>query len=139
MSIEAGVVVSDGGSPIFWHVPYDRSGGALPDSRTLWDVLWENRGIVRGFAHSHPGSGEPYPSSTDTSTFKAIEAALGRRLDWWIVSSDSIVLYRWAEDVGEYKWVERGWASTAVHRRASEPCWAEELRERSNYSEQARG
>lgn len=96
MTIEAGVLVGKNNEPIFWHLPFNRTGGALPDSRKLWDVLWENRQDLLGFAHSHPGSGVPGPSYTDVTTFSAIELALGRRLDWWITSSDHIVVVRFS-------------------------------------------
>lgn len=95
MSIETGVVVNLQGEPIFWHLPDNRSTGYLPDSRTLWDVLWENRNDLLGFAHSHPGKGYPYPSHEDLTTFAAVEAALGRRLSWWIMSESLIVLFKW--------------------------------------------
>lgn len=89
--MEAGVVIA-GGKPVFWHLPKGRTAGSLPDSRDLWDVLWEHREALDGFAHSHPGSGRPGPSHTDVTTFKAVELALGRKLQWWITSQDSLVL-----------------------------------------------
>lgn len=94
--METGVVVSIHHEPIFWHQPNGRSSGSLPDSRTLWDVLWQaNRdGWLSGFAHTHPGGGLPGPSQEDISSFVAIENALGRPLNWWIVSSDMTVLVR---------------------------------------------
>lgn len=93
--MEAGVVLDLQGQPIYWHLPPGRSGGSLPDSRDLWDVLWENRDNLSGFAHSHPGFGVPGPSHTDVTTFAAVEAGLGARLDWWIITSDSIGLFKW--------------------------------------------
>ncbi len=117
---EAGVVIGWCGDPIFWHIPGNRQAGYLPDSRNLWNVLWENRDLIQGFAHSHPGSGVPSPSSEDLSTFKAVEKALGRRLVWWIVSSDSIIYYL----------TETG--------RTMQPCseapWVKALREVSSYA-----
>ena len=96
MSIETGVVVSLQGEPIHWHLPPGRSAGYLPDSRDLWDVLWENRTNLLGFAHSHPGRGDwPYPSHEDLTTFSAVEAGLGQRLLWWIMSESSVVVYSW--------------------------------------------
>lgn len=95
MSIEAGVLVDLDCNPIFWHLPKDRTGGSLPDSRELWDQIWNNRDRVLGFAHTHPGSGRPEPSYEDVTTFAAIEMALGKRLVWWIVSSDSYVDMCW--------------------------------------------
>lgn len=92
---EAGVVVTEAG-PVFWHLPPGRSSVVIPDTRTLWDVLWEHRDAERlGFAHSHPGSGIPAPSPTDLTTFAAIESGLGRRLDWWITTFQYISLFRW--------------------------------------------
>lgn len=93
--IEAGVLLDLEGQPLHWHLPPGRSGGTLPDSRDLWDVIWSNRLNIAGFAHSHPGSGVPGPSYTDITTFAAVEAGLGQRLDWWIISSDEVCLVRW--------------------------------------------
>ena len=98
MTIEAGVVLDPNNMPLHWHLPPGRSMGGLLDSRDLWEVIWENRDNISGIAHSHPGSGKPGPSHTDVTTFAAIEAALGRRLDWWIVSAGdgALVLLRHA-------------------------------------------
>jgi len=95
MSNEAGVLVGTDGLPIHWHVPYERTAVLLPDSRDLWDVMWEFRDSILGFAHSHPGQGIPSPSQTDLTTFAAIEAALGIRLHWWITSEDFIIDCVW--------------------------------------------
>ena len=92
---EAAVVVDKQGRPLHWHIPTNRTGVALPDSRPLWDVLWEHREALGGVAHSHPGSGIPGPSHEDVTTFEAVEKGLGRRLDWWISSSNHLVLVRW--------------------------------------------
>jgi proteasome lid subunit RPN8/RPN11 len=73
----------------------------LPDSRGLWDIFWENRDRLSGFAHSHPGAGVPWPSGTDLTTFRAVEAALGRRLQWWIVTLDQVAVFTFVE--GEYR------------------------------------
>jgi hypothetical protein len=91
---EAGVVVGHGNEPIYWHLPQDRSVAYLPDNRDLWDAIWTSfqDGNLLGFAHSHPGKGIPYPSTTDIDTFQNIEAALGRPLSWWIASEDHVVL-----------------------------------------------
>lgn len=92
MTIEAGVLVGSNHEPIHWHLPPGRNVVALPDSRPLWDVIWENRDRVIGFAHSHPGSGRPGPSWEDITTFSAVERALGKLLYWWIASSDELVV-----------------------------------------------
>jgi len=120
--MEAGAVIGTSGQVIFWHTPNDRHGGALPDSRQLWDVLWENRHTIQGFAHSHPGGGVPGPSYEDVTTFAAVEAALGRRLVWWITSSDCTSLVHWCgPDKLSYSGVQ-------LH---PEPSWIGKLRELS--------
>lgn len=93
--MEAGLVFTKWGVPIFWHVPPDRSMGALPDSRPLWDVLWENRHELGGVAHTHPWNGTPGPSSTDVTTFAAVEAGLGQRLYWPIVTFTAVGYFEW--------------------------------------------
>ena len=95
MSIKAGVLLNADGIPFHWHAPEGRSAGGLPHSRNLWNKIWEHRGNLSGFAHSHPGEGTPQPSYTDLTTFYAIEVALGVRLYWWIVSSDDVSLVLW--------------------------------------------
>lgn len=96
--MEAGVVIGLDGQPIYWHLPENRSVAYLPDSQKLWDVIWENRNNILGYAHSHPGGGTPGPSHEDITTFSAIELALGKRLKWWIISQDfssSVIRLRW--------------------------------------------
>lgn len=93
--MEAGVLIDLAGSPLYWHLPLGRTGVSLPDSKELWEVIWENRDRISGFAHSHPGAGPPWPSTEDLTTFSAVERALGRRLEWWIVSSDYLALLTW--------------------------------------------
>ena len=89
--IEAGAVVTEAGV-VHWHLPTGRTGGSLPDSRNLWDILMEHRkDVFLGFAHSHPGSGVPGPSWTDLTTFAAVELGLGRRLTWWITSATHMI------------------------------------------------
>lgn len=123
---EAGVVIGGDGEPIFWHSPAARSAVSLPDSRLLWDVLFENRERLSGFAHSHPGGGTPGPSYEDVTTFAAVEAGLGRRLLWWIASADEVVVLWW---VGP----ERLAYARATLEEA--PTWVAELRRLSNNEE----
>jgi len=94
--MEAAVVVGLDWEPLYWHVPPGRSSVALPDTRDLWDVIWENRRNLLGIAHSHPGSGVPGPSHEDITTFAAIESGLGRDLRWWITSRDRLIELRCA-------------------------------------------
>jgi hypothetical protein len=123
MSIETGVVIDLDGKPIFWHLPAGRTAISIPDTRLLWDVLWERRDEVAGFAHSHPGSGTPQPSETDVTTFFAIEQGLGRRLQWWITSADTLVsCMRYGGNAPRY--------SSIVMSR--EPAWVEMLRQFSD-------
>ena len=132
--IECGVVLDEHLDPIFWHLPEGRTAGSIPDTRILWDVLWDNRETLGGFAHSHPGSGPPAPSQTDLGTFVAVEQALGRRLKWWITSSDHLLECSWHE-TGLPPWgmhsyttrggVEHNYLGVVI---APEPPWANDLR-----------
>ena len=119
---ETGVVIDKGGNPIFWHLPNDRTAGNIPCTKTLWEVLWENHnlGILWGFAHSHPGGGKPGPSPMDLTTFIAIENALGRLLEWWIVNDDMLVRCHRMNDEPPYQY--------GVLPISDEPSWAVDLR-----------
>lgn len=88
--IEVALVFDKQGKPLYWHVPQGVSGGAIPDSQVLWAVLWEARDVLGGIAHSHPWDGQAYPSTTDTTTWAAIEAGLGTRLVWPIVTMNCV-------------------------------------------------
>lgn len=128
--MEAGAVIDMEGKAIHWHLPFDRTGGSLPDSHSLWEVLWENRKRVFGFAHSHPGGGHPGPSHTDVTTFAAIEAALGKRLNWWICSSDGLALFRWkGPEQLDYEEIVSSPGAPA----SDPPSWLDRLRELSDY------
>jgi hypothetical protein len=127
MSIEAGVLLAVNEEPIYWHLPPGRHGGALPDSGHLWKLIWDNRSRLWGFAHSHPGSGEPGPSYTDVTTFAAIEQALDKRLAWPIVTSDDWAIFRWmGGDRLDYSMGRRVDGSPT-------PEWVHKLRELSDY------
>lgn len=102
MSLETAAVIAEDGEVIHWHVPGDRTSVSLPDSQDLWDVIWEHRSRIGGIAHTHPGSGYPSPSNTDVTTFDAIESGLGRRLKWWILSSNNSVLLEWNQKFRRY-------------------------------------
>lgn len=92
MSIEVAVLVDKNHQPLFWLPGFS---GEVPDSSALWNCIWRNRDDILGVAHSHPGSGRPTASLIDVTTFSAIERGLGRRLTWWITSSDSWVQLQW--------------------------------------------
>ena len=124
MSIETGVLLAwPHWEVIHWHLPQGRSSGYLPDSRDLWDVIWENRAKVWGFAHSHPGSGITGPSYEDLTTFADVEAALGRRLYWPIITSDSEVFCKW-KGPARLDYVTFRYDSL----RKTNPAWLAELR-----------
>lgn len=89
MSMEAALVIGLHDEILYEHLPPGRNSAALPDSRDLWEVIWENRARLQGIAHSHPGRGECFPSKTDATTFDAVEAGLGKSLTWWICTREA--------------------------------------------------
>ena len=98
---EVALVFGKDGSPIHWLD--GASGVAIPDSRNLWDVIWENRALLAGVAHTHPWEGTTGPSGTDLTTFVAIEKGLGKRLIWPIVTMTHVVyIGTTEEDPGVY-------------------------------------
>lgn len=96
--IEAAFVFGKDGNVIHWHLPPGRSSGSIPDSRDLWEVLWENRHDLGGVAHTHPWIGEAWPSSTDVTTFSACEKALGKKLIWPVVTFSDLVAFQYGEN-----------------------------------------
>lgn len=128
MSIETGVLINKQGEPIHWHLPPGRNSGYLPDSRDLWDIIWENRDNLLGFAHSHPGAGETGPSWEDITTFSAVERGLGRRLVWWITSEDRLAVLHW-KGPGQHDY---SLGQIDPHLEARYP-WVVELRQLSEY------
>jgi proteasome lid subunit RPN8/RPN11 len=127
---EAGVVVGQNETVLAWHVPSGRSSGFLPDSADLWTTLWNDREHLVGFAHTHPGSGVPAPSSIDLTTFAAIEKGLGRRLEWWIASSDRLISVTMTGMMGSSRAAD-GTYAFSVCEVLKEPSWLAELRQRS--------
>lgn len=130
MSLEAGVLVKKDGSVLHWHLPFTRSSVYLPDSRELWDVIWEHRNDVLGFAHSHPGKGLPHPSMEDLTTFRGVDTALGRSLLWWITSEDRVVQFQ------KFDWQDRDLSDyLADHPNPDHTSqWLSELRKNSRYA-----
>lgn len=126
--MEAVVLLDRAGVPLHWHIPPDRSPVSIPDSRPFWDVIWENRDQVGGTAHSHPGRGTPRPSHEDVTTWKATEAALGRRLTWWITSEDALTVASWDSSGGSYRCRDHGEST-----RMSASAWLPALRAVSLY------
>lgn len=93
--METALVFDVGGAPLYWHEPPGRSGAHIPDSRDLWDVLWEHRQVLGGVAHTHPWNGPSVPSQSDLTTFAAVEAGLGKRLLWPIVTFSEHTAFVW--------------------------------------------
>ncbi|MFZ5444181.1 MAG: Mov34/MPN/PAD-1 family protein, partial [Myxococcota bacterium] len=58
---------------------------ALPDSRARWEAIWERRHQLVELCHSHPVGPEDF-SDEDRSTMDALDAALGRRLRFSLVT-----------------------------------------------------
>jgi hypothetical protein len=98
--IEVAMVFSNVGGIIWW--PSSKgNAGSIPDSRHLWDVLWESRAILGGVAHTHPWDGPGSPSGTDLTTFAALERGLGMLLTWPIVTMTHVDYYVWSG--GQYR------------------------------------
>ncbi len=74
---------------------------ALPDSRARWEAIWRYREDLAIVAHTHP-HGPAAPSSTDRSTMEGVDAALGRALDYAVVTPDAVLLCRDGET-----WIEQ--------------------------------
>jgi hypothetical protein len=125
--LETAVVIGAQGEALYWHLPTGRSAGALPDSRTLWSVLWSQRDSLQGVAHTHPGSGLPRPSWTDVTTFAACEDGLGRRLRWWIATEDALRCFCW---IGPHRF---HYIEAPID--PIEPPWLAPLRERTYLQE----
>lgn len=92
---ETALVFDKEGKTLRWHEPNGRASCALPDSRDLWTFMLENRGILGGVAHTHPWEGEAWFSGTDVTTWAALEAGLGIRLVWPVVTLTEMKQYVW--------------------------------------------
>lgn len=125
--IESAFVFDMEGNLIHWHLPAGRTAGSIPDSRDLWEVLWENKDIVGGVAHTHPWNGPAVPSHTDITTFRAVEQGLGKFLFWPVVTFDTIAFYVYVPVIDEY--IQTG-MTRSITRRGESPFWdgVEELR-----------
>ena len=66
------------------------------------DRIWSNRDRIGGVAHTHPWEGTTSPSSTDLTTFAAIEAGLGKRLYWPIVTMTHVEFFTYFDDANGY-------------------------------------
>lgn len=89
--IEYALLFDREGRPLAWYAGADSS--SIPDSRTLWGVVWDLRDPLGGVAHTHPWSGSAAASHEDLTTFSAIERGLGRRLIWPVVTMTAVRYY----------------------------------------------
>lgn len=101
-AIESAMVFNREGRAIFWLGPNGCSEGAIADSHILWDRIWRNRDKVGGVAHTHPWEGPTSPSTTDLTTWAAIEAGLGKRLYWPIVTLTNVDFFTYFDDADGY-------------------------------------
>jgi hypothetical protein len=58
---------------------------ALPDSRARWETIWRLRERIVEIAHTHPLGGTHF-SREDETTMQALDAALGRKLRYSVVT-----------------------------------------------------
>ncbi len=105
--IEVALVFDDAGRTLHWHLPPGRTRASIPDSRTLWEVLWEHRHHLGGVAHTHPWSGRAEPSDVDLTTWSACERALGARLVWPIITFTEEAAFVWSGP-GELDYAPQG-------------------------------
>lgn len=70
----------------------DRSASpaALPDSRARWEAIWRHRARLAGVAHTHPRGAAAF-SAEDETTMAAIDAALGRPLNYVVVTAEAML------------------------------------------------
>jgi hypothetical protein len=110
----------DAGGAVLWR---DSSGdpSALPDSRDRWTAIWTRRDVLAEVAHSHPRGPLAF-SATDLSTMDAVDAALGRRLAWAVVTPENLLR-------------RRPDGSTLID--DNEPSWVADLRAASGLGGQA--
>jgi proteasome lid subunit RPN8/RPN11 len=94
LMIEVAMVFDKKGNALFWLGPKEHTSSYIPDSQVMWQRIWEHRDIIGGVVHTHPWNGAPFPSETDTTTWHAIERALGKKLIWPIVSMDDVTYFR---------------------------------------------
>ena len=105
--IETALVFDDQGRIIQFHLPNGRTAGSIPDSRSLWELLWQYREHVAGVAHTHPWDGTASFSGIDVTTWRAIELGLGKLLLWPIVTFTEVRCFVYNRVTGNYREVPR--------------------------------
>lgn len=63
---------------------------AIPDSQARWRAIWKHREELTEIVHTHPGGLLKF-SEEDLTTMEAVEAALGRSLQWSIVTEEQFL------------------------------------------------
>ena len=104
--IETAMVFARDGHPIFWLCPNGCTSGSVPDSSNMWHRIWDSRDVIGGVAHTHPWVGPTDASHTDVTTFAAIEAGLGKRLYWPIITMTHVSYFTWLDGVQRYRPVQ---------------------------------
>jgi proteasome lid subunit RPN8/RPN11 len=100
--VEVATVFDYTGAALYWTSCLESGPTYIPDSRSLWEFLWDRREVVHGVAHSHP-HGMNDPSDTDVTTWRAIEKGLGRKLFWPIVTTSSVKVFHHNPVTGNYE------------------------------------
>ncbi len=77
------------GDVVLWS-DASRSPTALPDSRARWQAIWTRRDRIVEIAHTHPLGGAAF-SAEDETTMAALDAALGRRLRYVVVTPTAMI------------------------------------------------
>jgi hypothetical protein len=97
---------------------YFGSSASIPDSRERWQIIWDHRGEITEIAHSHPGDFLDF-SNEDLTTMQAVEAGIGHKLIWSMVTKSGFLSRNDGKDA----------------RRTDSPWWVDFLRKLS-YGEQ---
>lgn len=92
------------GGAILWSDASD-SPVSLPDSRSRWEAIWNNREHLEVIAHSHPVGPSAF-SAEDVSTMEALDAALGKSMQYMVVAPRKTISRTAAtdEDVSPEPW-----------------------------------
>ncbi len=77
------------GEAVLWS-DASQSPTALPDSRARWEAIWSCRDRIVEIAHTHPLGGAQF-SIEDETTMAAVDAALGRRLRYAVVTPTGLL------------------------------------------------
>jgi len=69
---------------------YFGSETLIPDLRERWETIWEHRSEITEIVHTHPGNFLGF-SHEDLTTMEAVEAGIGRKFAWSIVTADGFL------------------------------------------------